>query len=256
MKTLILMNDMRFLGRVLGLFIACYAISLGGYGCGSGNLLSTRDEVRIGRQASANIERQFRVEVTSADADRVKKIGERLLLHCDPRPGVPYTFKVLDMPEVNAASLPGGPVYVYKGILDLIGDDDDALACVIGHELGHINGRHLAKQYTKQVQAGLILTVLLQGRGTAVSELANAGMELLSFKYGRDDENDADRRGVSYAYKAGFDPMGMVRSFQKLQSLEKKNGGDPEWLRNHPLTKARIDKVNKLIETQDYRYGK
>jgi len=163
---------------------------------------------------------------------------------------------VIDANIVNAASLPGGPVYVYKGIIDLIGDDDDALACIIGHEIGHVNGRHVARQITKQLQAGILLSVILRGGGNAVNQAANVGMEVLSFKYGRDDEYDADRRGVSYAYKAGFDGNGMIRAFQKLQSMDKKTGNAPEWMQNHPLTAARIDRIKKIIDTQDYRYGK
>ncbi|MEP6755084.1 MAG: M48 family metalloprotease [Chthonomonadales bacterium] len=226
-------------------------------GCAGGNLLSTKDEVRIGRRSAENIEHQVRVDASSDDAMRVRRIGERLVLHCDPRPGVPYSFKVIDINEVNAASLPGGPVYVYRGLLDLLGNDDDALACVIGHEIGHINGRHIAKQFTKQMEAGLLVGVLLQGKAPIAQELANAGLDLLSFKFSRDDETDADRRGISYAYKAGFDPVGMIHMFERLQSVEKRAGGaPPELLRNHPLTSARIDRVKKIIETQDYKFGK
>lgn len=240
--------------RLLALAATSFALA-GATGCTKGNLYSTKDEVRMGREAAKEIDRKYNADTTSPDAVRVKRIGERLVLHSDQRPGVPYTFKVLDMKEVNAVSLPGGPVYVFRGLMDLAGDDDDALACVIGHEIGHINGRHITKSITKQTQIGALLTVLLQGRGGVASDVANLGFEVLNFKFSRDDENEADSRGISYSYKAGFDPRGMTRFFEKLQAMEKRTGSSPEFLRDHPVTAKRIERVNKMIEMQEYRFG-
>lgn len=245
------------------LFLGMCAMSLGAAGCGKGTVWSTKDEINIGKQASKEVEHQFRVDETSEDAKRVKRVGERLIAHTDVRPGVPYSFKVLDSKEVNAVSLPGGPIYVFRGLLDLIGDDDDELATVIGHEIGHINGRHIAHQYTKQLQAGLLLGLILSGQSSTVQNVAGIGQELIGLKYSRDDEYEADRRGLSYAYKAGFDAQGMVRFFKKLQALEVKpsptgvggGGGGPEFLKTHPVTKTRIDKALKLIEGKEYKYG-
>lgn len=237
-----------------GLFIvATAALALNGTtGCRGTNFLSTKDEVRMGRDASKEIEREYRVDTTSADAQRVQRIGERLLVHTDKREGVPYSFKVLDVKEVNAVSLPGGPIYIFRGLLDLIGEDDDALACVMGHEIGHINARHAAKQISQQIAANIGIAVLLKGQAQDIAGLA---ANLLSLQYSRDDEYEADRRGLSYAYKAGFDPQGMIRFFKKLNAMER-GGGTPEFLRTHPVTQSRIDRAQKIIEAQDYRYGR
>jgi beta-barrel assembly-enhancing protease len=78
---------------------------------------------------------------------------------------------------------------------------------------------------------------------------------LVSLKYSRDDEYDADRRGLSYAHFAGYDPEGMIRFFGKLNRLDRRAGGDPEWLRTHPLHTARIEKAKVLIQRSDFRYG-
>lgn len=245
----------RAAARILVILTALAGLS----GC-SGNLISTKQEVKIGQQAARQVEQEYIVDTSSEDAVRVRRLGERLLPHSDQRPGVPYTFSVIDRDrrsgksEVNAVSLPGGPVYVFRGLIDVVGDDDDALACVIGHEIGHINARHITKQYTKQQELGLALGVILQGQSELAYQLANLGFQLTSLQFSRDDEYEADRRGLSYAYKAGFDPNGMIRFFQKLATLEK-GGGSPEFLRTHPVTKSRIARAQAIIEKHDYRYG-
>ena len=224
-------------------------------GCGKGTVWSTKDEIKIGQEVSKEVEKRYRVEHDSEDAKRVRRIGERIIGHTDARENVPYSFKVIDTKDVNAVSLPGGPIYIFRGLIDLLGDDDDALAGVLAHEIGHTNGRHIARQYTKQLQTNLLLTILLQGQGRLLGDLASLGSELLSLKFSRDDEFDADKRGLSYAKKAGFEPMGLVRFFEKLQELDK-GGGVPEFLRTHPVSKARTDRALKIIELNDYKFGK
>lgn len=238
---------------VLLLLMLLWALC-GAAGCKNTNFLSTKDEVRLGRDASKEIESKYRVDTDSPDAQRVRRISERILAHIDQRPGVPYAVKVLDLKDVNAISLPGGPIYVFRGLLDLLGEDDDALACVIGHEVGHTNARHVAKQISQQLAANIGIALIL--RGQTAQNIAGLAADLLSLSFSRDDEYEADRRGLSYAYKAGFDPRGMIRFFEKLQSLEKKGGGGPEFLRTHPVTRNRIARAEKIIETQDYRYGR
>lgn len=239
--------------RTLGLMCAAAAVSAAG--CKNTNFLSTRDEVRIGRDASKEIESQMHVDNKTQDAVRVRRIGERLLEHSDKRAGVPYSFKVLDTRDVNAVSLPGGPIYVFRGLLDLLGDDDDMLAGVMGHELGHTNARHAAKQISQQMATNLGIMVIL--RGGAAANIASLAGNLLSLSYGREDEYDSDSRGLSYSYKAGFDPHGLPRFFERLQELEKRagGGGGPEFLRSHPLTKSRIERARRIIETKEYKFG-
>jgi predicted Zn-dependent protease len=245
-------SDLRRVSAGIGI-AAALALLLAGVGCKNTNFLSTRDEVRIGRQASEEIDKEYRVETDTKDAARVRRIGERLLPHAEQRRDVPYTFKVIDAPVVNAVSLPGGPVYVYRGLLDLAGSDDDAVACVIAHEIGHINARHAAKMISQQLAANIGIAILVRGRD--LQNLAGLASDLINLSYSRDDEYEADRRGLSYAHKAGYDPRGMIRFFKLLQTMEKKGGGGPEFLRTHPLTKARIDRAERIIETQDYPYG-
>jgi predicted Zn-dependent protease len=221
-------------------------------GCRTRSFLSTKQEVGLGKEGAREVEQEMRVDTADADADRVRRIGQSLLPHMDRR-DVPYSFKVIDAPEVNAFSLPGGPVYVYRGLLDMI-DDDDELACVIAHECGHINARHVARRISSELVNNLAIGLLIPN--ATIANTAGLLDQIMGLKYSRDDEYEADRRGLSYAHFAHFDPKGMSRFFAKLERMEKRQGGgDPEWLRDHPLTKERIAKVETLIDHNDFRYG-
>src|SRR5581483_3064373 len=125
-------------------------------GCRTKRFLSTRQEVGLGKEAARQVEQELRVDTSSPDAERVRRVGASLLAHMDRR-DVPYSFKVLDAKEINAFSLPGGPVYVFRGLLDMMGDDDDALACVLGHECAHINARHAARQISSQFATNILI---------------------------------------------------------------------------------------------------
>src|SRR5258708_18965354 len=145
------------------ILISALGLSLTGAGCGKGTLWSTKDEVKIGQSVCREIEKDYPLEdPISPDSQRVRRIGERLVVHTDQRPGIPYSFKVLDIKDVNAVTIPGGTLYVFRGLLDLVGDDDDALACIMGHEISHTNGRHIARQYTKQLQTELLIRITPQ----------------------------------------------------------------------------------------------
>jgi predicted Zn-dependent protease len=185
----------------------------------------------------------------------VRRIATRLLPHVDQR-DMPYSFKVLESREVNAAALPGGPVYVFRGLIDLVGEDDeDALACVIGHEIGHVNGRHAARQISSQLVTSLIIAFGVPG-GTN-QDMARLAAGLMSLRYSREDELDADRRGLSYAHYAGYDPKAMLRVFEKFERMERRLGAErSEWLRSHPMNTGRILRAQTLIENKNFRYGR
>ena len=223
-------------------------------GCRTRSFLSTRQEISLGREGARQIEQEYRVDIGSPDAQRVRRIGERLLPHIDKR-DVPYSFKVLETKEINAVALPGGPVYVFRGLLDMLGDeDDDALACIMGHEIGHVNGRHAAKQISSNLLTNLIINFGVPGATN--QNLAALAATFLNLKYTREDELDSDRRGLSYAHFAGYDPKGMIRFFEKLERLERRMGGErQEWLRTHPLNTSRIQRAETLIENKNFQYG-
>ncbi len=239
--------------RKLGCALAAVGL-VGSSGCKNTNFIGTKEEVRLGRDAAEEIARRHRVVTGTPEARRVAEIGARIIEHNDKRPGVPYSFKVLDLKEINAVSLPGGPVFVYRGLLDLLGRDDDALACVIGHEVGHIDARHSAKQMSQQLAANIGILVLLKGR--SAQDIGSLTTSLINLSYSRSDEYEADHRGLSYAHRAGYKATGLLTFFQKLRKLEKDREQGVEILRTHPLTTARMDRARKIIEKQDYRFGR
>ncbi len=212
-------------------------------GC-KGTIWSKQDEVRIGKEVSADVEKAYKLDQNPAHQQRVQRIGQRLVVVARVEP-YEYTFKVLDSDEVNAFALPGGPIYVMRGLLEMVGDDDDALACVLGHELAHINKRHAARQATRGAWASVLIALGTRGRVRDVAEISAA---LLQLKYSRNQEYEADRVGLEYAYRAGYDPNGMIRFFQKM--LQKQKEGDKGILANlrtHPLTENRIKRAQEQI---------
>ncbi|GBC93774.1 Beta-barrel assembly-enhancing protease [bacterium HR15] len=213
-------------------------------GC-KGTLWSKKDEVRIGKEVSLEVEKAYKLDPNPAHQQRVQLIGQRLLTVAKVEP-YEYTFKVLDSEEVNAFALPGGPVYVMRGLLEMVGNDDDELACVIGHELAHINRRHAAKQVTRGTWASVLIALGTKGKVRDIAEISAA---LLQLKYSRNQEYEADRLGLEYAYQSGYDPNGMIRFFQKLLAKQKEGDkGILANLRTHPLTENRIWRARQHIE--------
>ncbi len=209
------------------------------------NLISEREELQAGRDADAKFQRQYKVSKDPDLNGMVKHLGARLAKVCE-RPKLGWTFRVLVSKEVNAFSVPGY-VYVNTGLLNVVGDDQDALAGVIAHEIGHTTGRHAVKQMEKSLVGGLLGSVLA-GRSRSRGQLVNLTENLVMLGYSRGDENDADRRAVRYTMAAGYDPEGIVRFFKKLKQKEGGSGGGiATYFRTHPDTDDRIRRVEAAI---------
>lgn len=214
-------------------------------GCNKINILSRDEEIRIGRDVSYEIERHYEVSRNPADNSLVQGIGQRIVV-ANGLERWPFTFKVLEERDVNAISLPGGPIYVFRGLLDMTEGDEDELAAVIAHEIAHIEKRHVARQYSSGVLADLAITL---GTGGSVQTGLQIAQIFVTMRFSRDNEYEADSNGIRYAYKAGYDPNGLVRFFEKLQRMERGGKGDiiTNNLRTHPLTAARIERAKREI---------
>ncbi len=236
---------MKHLVRRTGYWLVAGMLLTSLSGCG-GKIWSKKDEVRIGKEISAEVEKVYKLDPNPQNQERVQRIGKKLVAVAGDK-DFQYSFKVLEVDEVNAFALPGGPIYVFRGLLEMVGGDDDMLACVLGHEMAHINRRHANKQYSKGVFADIVIALTTKGKVRDIAQITSA---LLQLKYSRQDEYEADRLGIEYAYKAGYDPNGIIRFFEMLK--ERERGGDKGVLANlrtHPLTENRIWRARQHIET-------
>jgi len=217
------------------------------------SLISEGQEIEMGKQTDAEVVAQFGFYDDPALAAYVSKLGLALAARAQ-RPGLPYRFAVLDSPVVNAFAVPGGSVYVTRGILALMSSEAE-LAAVLGHELGHVNARHSVRRMSQQMlaQIGLAAGSVISEKFAEYAGLAQAGLQVLFLKYSRDDERQADALGVEYSRLAGYDPADMAVTFTALEKMGDLAGGRslPGFLSTHPLSSERIQNVQAMLKPED-----
>jgi predicted Zn-dependent protease len=217
------------------------------------NLISETQEIALGKETDVEIRQQYGVYADPEVNAYVQTIGQGLAVNTH-RPQLSYQFAVLDTPVVNAFAVPGGYIYVTRGILALMGSEAE-LAVVLGHELGHVNARHSVHRMSEMllVQVGLAVGSALSETFAQVAGLAGVGVQLLFLKYSRDDERQADALGVEYARKGVYNPGEMVAFFGSLEKMGDLSGGHalPGFLSTHPLTSERIEKVKQMLVAGD-----
>jgi beta-barrel assembly-enhancing protease len=203
--------------------------------------MNDKQEVDLGRQINDQLqEGQVRILRNQAITDYVNQIGQRLVAQSD-RPNLPFTFQVVDNDQVNAFATMGGFVYVHTGLLKTA-DNEAQLASVIGHEIGHITGKHAIKQ----MRQSAINQGLLTATGLSKSTAVQLGVELaLNRPHSRADELDADRRGLVNVTRAGYSQAEMVNFMKKLL---KTSSNTPAFLNTHPNTGDRISELNRQIQ--------
>ena len=218
------------------------------------NLVSEGQEIALGQQSHPEVLRQFGVYREKPELNRlVDQIGHRLAAQSE-RPNLPWTFTVLDSPMVNAMALPGGYIYVTRGMLERINSEDE-LAGVIGHEIAHVTARHAAQQMSRAqlAQIGLVLGSVLAGPQVAqqYGQLAELGLGLLFQKYSRGQESQADILGTGYMAEARYNPVGVERMLMTLQRLDKnRTSGIDRYFESHPDPAKRVRDVHaKIAET-------
>ena len=187
---------------------------------------STEKEVRQGREAAAEVDRQAKFIEDPMITEYVNRVGQNIVLHSDAK--VPFTIKVIDSDEVNAFALPGGFFYVNKGLL-LAADNEAELAGVMAHEIAHVAARHAVENQTKASlleYAALGASIFLGGiPGMIYQNTAGIGLLGIFMKFSRGAEEEADKLGIQYMYAAGYDPGAMATMFEKLEAKNKKKPG-------------------------------
>ena len=200
------------------------------------NLISESQEIELGKQAAQEVEQSIGLYKDPKLEAYVASLGQALSQKTN-RPNLPWQFHVVEDAAVNAFALPGGPVYVTRGILGTLMTEAE-LAGVMGHECGHIAARHSANQMSKAelAQVGLGLGSVLSPELAQLSQIAGAGLQVLFLKFSRDDESQADKLGFAYMANVGYDARQMVDVFKTLNRVSSLAGGGklPEWLQTHP----------------------
>ena len=211
------------------------------------NIVSEGQEIGIGREAHPEIIRQFGVYDEKPELNRlVSDVGRRLAAASE-RPNLPWTFTVLDTPMVNAMALPGGYIYITRGMLERINSEDE-LAGVLGHEIAHVTARHSAQQISRQqlAQFGMVLGAVLAGPEVLqqYGQLAELGLGLLFQRYSRAHETEADLLGTGYMAEARYHPIGAERMLMTLQRLDKNPAtGVDRYFMSHPDPAKRVRDV-------------
>lgn len=203
----------------------------------------------MGKDVAMQLENQYGLVHDDELQDRINRIGQSLVQYCG-RKDLTYTFKVLNSQDVNAMACPGGFIYVFKGLIDLMPSDDE-LAGVIGHEIGHVVKRHTVHQVEKQLALSLLTIIAAAGSGDAGAGLvlASTTSQALMAGYSRHDEGEADTQGIDLTVKAGYNPYSIYITMCKLDDLSKeKDVPDYGIFASHPDTALRKARALKALE--------
>ena len=213
------------------------------------SLIGEQQEIAMGREADQQVVAQLGLYPDEGVQRYVERVG-RALAAASERPDLPWTFRVVDDPVVNAFALPGGFIYVTRGILTHF-DSEAQLAAVVGHEIGHVTGRHSVERISKAqlAQLGLGIGAIVEPEVANYADLAQTGLSVLFLKYSRDDEREADSLGLRYLTRKSYAAGEMPEVFALLDRVSAAAGGGriPGWLATHPAPENRRERITAEI---------
>src|SRR3990172_6622109 len=212
------------------------------------NMFSPKQDVEVGQQTSRDAERQLPMLNNSRIDNYLNNLGRNLAAHA-PGEKFPYQFKGVNDRAINAFALPGGFLYINRGVIEAA-DNESQLAGVMAHEISHVALRHgtnqASKAYVAQVPLAILGGVLGSGSTGAVLAQVGAGFAVnsLLLKYSRDAERQADALGTQILYDSGYDPRAMAQFFEKIQA----GGRLPDFFSSHPNPENRTKLVNMEVD--------
>ena len=213
--------------------------------------MSEAQEISIGQEQDLEVKKEMGIYNDPALQEYVTNIGLRLA-KLSERPMLPWHFMVVDQPAINAFALPGGYIYITRGILPFL-DNEAELAGVLGHEIGHVTARHAVQQYTRAVggQIGLVALGIYVPGARPFGDVTSQALGVLFLKYGRGDELQADQLGAKYEAAGGWDPAGVPGMLSTLGRLDEAAGerkGIPNWLSTHPEPLTRVTEIQPTVQ--------
>lgn len=207
-------------------------------------LIDDEQAAALGADAWQQIKSEMKVSCDSAARARVREMGERIAA-ASRAEGIDWQFELFEEPTPNAFALPGGQIGVHSGMLQ-VAKSDDQLAAVLGHEVGHVTARHVSEQLSQSaaIQTALGATGLTEGAAGALAQMVT-GVGQLSFS--RSAESEADRIGLEYMARAGYDPRAAVELWQNMEAATAGGGQPPEFLSTHPNPGNRIEAIEAAL---------
>ncbi len=220
------------------------------------NSYTPQQDVELGRQAAAEVRQKLPIVNDETTEGFVEDIGRRLVDEIPEdlqQPAFRYSFDVVNLKEINAFALPGGPMFLHRGMIEAARTDAE-VAGVMAHELSHVILRHGTVQATKGQKfqigavAGQVLGAIVGGRaGSVISQGSQVGLGVYFLKYGREYEREADLLGAQIMARAGYDPRQMANMFRTIE--QQNRSGAPEWLSDHPNPGNRNEAILREAET-------
>jgi len=215
------------------------------------SFMSEAQEISIANESDPQIKEEMGVYNDPELQRYVSEIGWKIA-KISERAHLPWRFTVVDVPAVNAFAVPGGGIYITRGIMPFL-DNEAELAGVIGHEIGHVTARHSAQQYTRQISGMVGLTALgiFVPAARPFGDLSAQALGVVFLKYGRDDELQADELGARYESRLGWDPAGVPAFLSTLGRLDEAAGdrrGVPNWLSTHPDPLSRVQDIQPTVQ--------
>lgn len=224
------------------------------------DMLSTEEEVALGSEAMPELVKEYGGEVESAALrDYVTGVGLKMTKFTEADgPDLPWEFTVLDSDVINAFALPGGKVFISRGLMDRF-TNEAQLAGVLGHEIGHVTAQHIDERISQAMGIEVLAQVAGAAAGDqsvwaqAVPVIVGLGGQGYLLKFGRDQERESDILGMRYMVKAGYDPHGMYEVMEILAEASEGSGGPPEFLSTHPHPETRLATIKELL-AGEYAY--